>query len=41
VAAPLIVGLAVPVALVGGSIYGSYRLHKWRKRQIRMKKFGY
>jgi predicted RNA-binding Zn-ribbon protein involved in translation (DUF1610 family) len=41
VAVPLIVGLAVPVALVGGSIYGSYRLHKWRKRQIRMKKFGY
>ncbi len=41
VGVPIIIGLAVPIALVGGTIYGSYRLHKWRKKQMRMRRAGY
>jgi hypothetical protein len=30
VGVPLVLALAVPVAVIGGSIYGSYRLHKYK-----------
>ena len=39
VGVPLVAALIVPAAIVGGTIYGSYRLHKYRKMRMRMKKW--
>ena len=38
VGVPLAVALAVPVLAVGGSIYGIKKLHKYRQRQLRMRR---
>lgn len=41
VAIPVVAALAVPVALVGGSIFCVTRLHRANKKRIRIRKYGF
>lgn len=41
IGAPIAVALAVPAAVIGGGIYGSYKLHKYRKRKMRERRYRY